>query len=221
MLQAGSAWPILFTSLILKRKNSKRFKDMQATNSTIYHNLSARSRSRPVACVWYSGRYLNLTTLLCSNNTIMIWLTPVTFELGKMINHRRICTFWWRPQRIGITANYVIVESWELVACCGLLIHECWQCFNLVNRALGTRKTPRNDLVEEANVYFVEYCKDVCAAPGKGNQSWLLNINKSCDPLVVGSKTALMLSAQCIPAIITVSKTVPNRPNSWILCPCP
>ena len=23
----------------------------------------------------------------------MIWLTPVTFELGKMINHRRICTF--------------------------------------------------------------------------------------------------------------------------------
>ena len=62
---------------------------------------------------------------------------------------------------------------------------------------------------------------DVCLAWALGNQSWLLNINKSCDPLVVGSKTALMPSAQCIPATIIRRKTVPNRANSWILCPCP
>ena len=64
-------------------------------------------------------------------------------------------------------------------------------------------------LLKRANVYLAE-CKDVCTQ-GRlvTSRSWLLNINKSCDPLVVGSKTALMLSAQCIPAI-TGHKTVPN-----------
>ncbi len=91
---------------------------MQATNSTIYHNLSARSRSRPVACVFdiRVSRYLNLTTLLCSNNTIMIWLTPVTFELGKMINHRRICTFADEDRRgLGLLQIMLLLRAGNLL----------------------------------------------------------------------------------------------------------
>lgn len=45
----------------------------------------------------------------------MIWLTPVTFELGKMINHRRICTFDEDRRGLGLLQIMLLLRAGNLL----------------------------------------------------------------------------------------------------------
>ena len=87
----------------------------------------------------------------------MIWLTSVTFELGNMINHRRICTFDEDRRGLGLLQIVLLLRA-------GNLLHapQVLALFYIRKQGDGDKednswvKIPRTDLAEESNVYFAE-----------------------------------------------------------------